>query len=226
MSSENESVAVSIPAGDAVILGELVLPDGAKGVVLFAHGSGSGRGSTRNNLVAGHLRQVGFGTLLVDLLTADEMELDSRTGRLRFDIELLSKRVLAASQWLDTDPRTSGLALGYFGASTGAAAALLAAAELGGKVNAIVSRGGRPDLAIDCLPKVDAPTLLIVGGADVPVIPLNQEALEELRCDKELIVVPSAGHLFEEDGAMEAVSSHATRWFLRYMDPAGEKGKA
>lgn len=226
MSVENGSMAVSIAAGDAVIPGELVLPDGAKGVVLFAHGSGSGRGSTRNNLVAGHLRQAGFGTLLVDLLTADEMELDSRTGRLRFDIELLSKRVLAASQWLETDPRTSGLALGYFGASTGAAAALLAAAELGPKVRAIVSRGGRPDLAIKCLSKVDAPTLLIVGGADVPVIPLNQEALEELRCDKELVVVPSAGHLFEEDGAMEAVSSHATRWFLRYMDAAGEKGKA
>lgn len=226
MSGENESMAVSIAAGDAVLPGDLALPVGAKCVVLFAHGSGSGRGSTRNNLVAGRLRQAGFGTLLADLLTADEMELDSRTGQLRFDIELLSKRVLAASRWLETDPRTVGLALGFFGASTGAAAALLAAAELGPKVRAIVSRGGRPDLAIKCLSKVGAPTLLIVGGADVPIIPLNQEALQELRCDKELVVVPSAGHLFEEDGAMEAVSEHATRWFLRYMDAGGAKGKA
>jgi putative phosphoribosyl transferase len=215
-----ETQGVSIPSGGVVLQGDLTLPAGARGLVVFAHGSGSGRLSPRNRMVARRLQDSGFGTLLFDLLTVGEETLDAITRSLCFDIDFLAARLAAASQWVATQPRTRTLRLGYFGASTGAAAALVAAARHPGLVGAIVSRGGRPDLAGAYLRQIAAPTLLIVGGADSTVIRLNQAALTQLSCDvKELKIVPGATHLFEEPGALEQVADLAGRWFARHLQP-------
>ncbi len=187
------------------------------GVVLFAHGSGSSRHSPRNRYVASVLQQDGFGTLLLDLLTAAEEQVDLDTGDLRFDIDLLGKRLLETTDWLQRTPATRGLSIGYFGASTGAGAALVAAAERPSSIGAVVSRGGRPDLAGPALARVQAPTLLIVGENDRQVIELNREALAKLRCEKHLSIVPGATHLFEEAGTLEEVSRLARNWFLRHL---------
>ena len=206
--------AVEIIANGVRLPGELVLPPDAKGVVLFAHGSGSSRHSPRNIYVAGVLHDGGMGTLLFDLLTAAE----DRDYATRFDIPLLTSRLLAATQWIARESPAAALPVGYFGASTGAAAALAAAAELGKRIGAVVSRGGRPDLAgADMLPRVTAPTLLIVGGRDLAVIPLNREAYSSLSCEKTLHIVPGATHLFEEPGALEQVARAASDWFQRWL---------
>lgn len=203
---------------DAVTLrGLLGIPKDARGVVLFAHGSGSGRLSSRNNFVARALQEAGLATLLIDLLSEEEEHADAGTGHLRFDIPFLSKRLEAATTWLADTADTRSLRVGYFGASTGAAAALVAAAGMPDRVDAVVSRGGRPDLAGEHLAKVTAPTLLIVGSRDVPVIPLNEDAFAQLRCAKKLEVVPGASHLFEEPGTLEVVSRLASSWFARYL---------
>lgn len=209
---------VVVDVGDARLDGVLSVPVAARGVVLFAHGSGSGRTSPRNTLVAHALEDAGLATLLVDLLTTGEQREDARTGLLRFDIDLLGARVLGASKWLHERPVSSALALGYFGASTGAAAALYAASELH-DVFAVVSRGGRPDLARDCLKSVRAPSLLIVGGEDVPIIPLNEEACRLLGSSAKLVVVPGATHLFEEPGALEEVARLSRDWFIDHLPP-------
>ena len=209
-----ERAVVVPPVG---LSGDLVVPAAATGVVVFAHGSGSSRHSERNRFVAGVLQQGGLATLLLDLLTAAEEQVDLRTRRLRFDIELLAGRLVEATDWLHSEPATRGLPIGYFGASTGAGAALVAAAELPALIHAVVSRGGRPDLAGPALPKVKAPTLLIVGGDDHVVIRLNREALGTLRCEKQLTIVPGATHLFEEPGALEQVSTLALNWFGKYL---------
>jgi dienelactone hydrolase len=209
---------VSLPVDDVELIGDLTVPWEAGGVVLFAHGSGSSRLSPRNRYVAAELQSLGLATLLLDLLTPVEEALDERTGgRLRFDVVLLARRLEAASSWLAINPRTRDLRLGYFGASTGTAAALVAAAEWSGEVGAVVSRGGRPDLAGGALRKVRAPTLLVVGGADDTVLTLNRVALEELRCEKHMEVVPGATHLFEEPGALERVAQLAGAWFGRHL---------
>lgn len=191
--------------------------EAAKGIVLFAHGSGSGRFSRRNRYVAGVLEQAGIASLLIDLLTEEEERVDLVTRELRFDIDLLATRVVGATKWLLADSALSKLKIGYFGASTGASAALVAAAELGEDIAAIVSRGGRPDLAGEALANVKAPTLLIVGGNDFVVIDLNKRAMEQMTCQKELVIVPAAGHLFEEPGALAHVAQHATQWFECYL---------
>lgn len=206
---------VTVPAGTVDLDGMLELPATPIGVVLFAHGSGSGRFSPRNNYVAAQLRAAGVATLLLDLLTPQEDALQQN----RFDIALLSRRLHAAATWLGTEPLSAPLPLGLFGASTGAAAALRLAADSGSGVAAVVSRGGRPDLAGAALAQVDAPTLLIVGGEDGVVIDLNRQALAALRCEKELVVVPGAGHLFEEEGKLEQVAALACAWFVRHFDP-------
>ena len=208
---------VQVPAGAVTLEGNLGVPTGAHGVVLFAHGSGSSRHSPRNRYVAGVLREARLATLLMDLLTADEEAIDLQTQRLRFDISLLADRLVGATDWLAQDPATRGLDIGYFGASTGAAAALVAAAERPDAVSAIVSRGGRPDLAGAALARVRAPTLLIVGGNDVPVIGMNQEAMAQLHVETRLEIVPGATHLFEEPGALEEVARLAREWFERYL---------
>ena len=210
---------VLIPVGDETIAGELVIPTHAHGIVLFAHGSGSSRHSPRNRFVAEELHKAGLATLLMDLLTSAEERLDEMTGGgLRFDIGLLAGRLEAASDWVRANPSTHNLSLGYFGASTGAAAALVAAAaEWRGKVRAVVSRGGRPDLAREALSVVRAPTLLIVGGDDRVVIGLNHQALDVLVCEKRLEIVPGATHLFEEPGTLERVAALAVDWFLRHL---------
>lgn len=197
--------------------GNLTIPDGARGIVLFAHGSGSSRHSPRNRFVASELQRDGLATLLIDLLTPDEEEADWRTRRFRFDIGLLAGRLVTVTDWLTQEPDTRNLKIGYFGASTGAAAALVAAAERHDCVGALVSRGGRPDLASAVLPYVKAPTLLIVGGEDGPVIGMNQEALALLSVEKKLVVVPGASHLFEEPGALEKVAHLASDWFHPYL---------
>ena len=205
---------VHIPAGGASVEGMLEIPDAAVGLVLFAHGSGSSRHSPRNNTVAGVLRQAGIGTLLMDLLTPEEDRDYSR----RFDIGLLTQRLLEAARWVGLQESTRTLPLGFFGASTGAAAALEAAARLGEAVRAVVSRGGRPDLASEAaLRKVRAPTLLLVGGHDDGVIDLNQLAYDQLRCEKEMVIVPGATHLFEEPGTLEAVAARAAGWFAAHL---------
>ena len=209
---------VRIPCGDAWLYGDLTLPEGASGVVLFAHGSGSGRHSARNRKVAQSLQQAGIATLLFDLLTAEEDQADSHTSEHRFDMALLTSRLQQATQWAMERPELRQLPLGYFGASTGAAAAIIAAARLGGRISAVVSRGGRPDLAGPvALAAVTAPTLLIVGGADHSVIGLNEQALEQLRCDRQLLIVDGATHLFEERGALERVAELAAAWFLKHL---------
>ena len=208
---------ITISADNVDLYGELEVPIGALGVVLFAHGSGSSRHSPRNQYVARILREAGIGTLLFDLLTHDEEEEDEDTGIFRFDIKLLAKRLLGATLWLDDQPEARGLKFGYFGSSTGGAAALMAAAALGERIAAVVSRGGRPDLAGDALPNVKSPTLLIVGGLDDVVIQLNQQALFKLRCVKELRIVPGATHLFEERGKLEEVAYTSAEWFGYHM---------
>jgi pimeloyl-ACP methyl ester carboxylesterase len=212
-----ETVAVPVDAGAVSLVGDLSLPGVADAVVAFAHGSGSSRSSPRNRYVAGVLNDIGLGTLLIDLLTASEEVLDSRTAELRFDIGLLALRFVGCVDWLATHPDTAGLAIGAFGASTGAAAALCAAAERPSLVSAVVSRGGRPDLAADMLGRVRAPTLLLVGARDPQVLSLNQDALARLNCTAEIVVVPGATHLFEESGTLEAVADHAGRWFRRFL---------
>ncbi|HEV8524851.1 MAG TPA: alpha/beta hydrolase [Terriglobales bacterium] len=211
-----DSQEVVISAGNVELEGELSLPSSPRGVVLFAHGSGSSRHSPRNRYVAGVLQEAGLATLLLDLLTPREEMADLETAALRFDIDLLSTRLIHATEWLEENPDTADLNIGYFGASTGAAAALVAAAELP-QVAAIVSRGGRPDLAGDSLERVQAPTLLIVGGDDVAVLELNREAMRHLHCEKRLEIIPGASHLFEEPGKMEEVARLARMWFEGHL---------
>jgi len=214
MGPSTRTAAVSIQAGGVKLPGLLRLPSDASALILFAHGSGSSRLSPRNTYVAEHLGQAGFGTLLFDLLTEQEEEVDE-TAELRFDIPLLSARLSAATEWTLRQPLLGGLAVGYFAASTGAAAALTAAAQLP-EVAAVVSRGGRPDLAGPALSRVRAATLLIVGGNDPQVLTLNRYALQQLSCETELAVVPGATHLFAEPGALTQVASLATAWFRRH----------
>ena len=208
---------VEIPVGHSWLTGDLMIPADASGLVLFAHGSGSSRNSPRNQFVAALLREAGVGTLLFDLLTPQEELLDIETAELRFDICLLAHRLKAATNWVMNDPQTKEMPIGYFGASTGGGAALVAAAELGDHIKAVVSRGGRPDLAGSALPLVIAPTLLIVGELDYPVITINRTALSQLRCEKRLQIVPGATHLFEEPGRLEEVGYLAADWFAKHF---------
>lgn len=206
-----------IPAGHALLEGELNVPPNAQGVVLFAHGSGSSRHSPRNQFVARVIRDAGCGTLLFDLLTREEEREDDITARLRFDIHLLARRLADATRWVSHQPEGRRLGIGYFGSSTGGSAALVAAADLGTDIGAVVSRGGRPDLASSALPLVKSPTLLIVGGHDDVVIRLNEEAFARLHCEKELKIVPGATHLFEEPGTLDEVARLAAEWFRRHL---------
>jgi pimeloyl-ACP methyl ester carboxylesterase len=210
---------ISIQLDRVKLEGELHLARNAAGLVLFAHGSGSSRHSPRNQFVAQTLQRAGVGTLLFDLLTAEEEEADAFTGHLRFDIKFLARRLVAATRWALDETTTQDLHAGYFGSSTGAAAALVAAAEMGAAITAIVSRGGRPDLAGEALDRVTAPTLLIIGGNDRPVIPLNEKAYEQLHCEKALRIVSGASHLFEEAGALEKVATMASEWFVDHLQP-------
>jgi dienelactone hydrolase len=212
-----EETEVTIPVGKAVVYGNLTVPNGAKGIVLFAHGSGSSRFSTRNTQVAREINAAGIATLLIDLLTQEEEDADEFTGEFRFNIDLLAQRLEHATEWVRKNPDTKSLAIGYFGASTGAAAALIAAAKLSEQVKAIVSRGGRPDLAGQFLPNVKAPTLLIVGGDDTQVIELNEQASTQMRAERKIVVVPGATHLFEEPGKLEEVARLAISWFSTYI---------
>jgi len=216
-----EERLVQVASGSVNLEGNLNVPEAAPGVVLFAHGSGSSRHSPRNRYVAQVLNQAGFATLLIDLLTPDEEAVDRQTGHLRFNINFLAERLIDATQWLAQNLHIHNLRIGYFGASTGAGAALVAAAQRPEAISAIVSRGGRPDLAGASLPNVQAATLLIVGGNDTPVIEMNQQALAQLRVEKKLEIVPGATHLFEEPGALEEVARLAREWFELYL--AGAK---
>lgn len=210
---------VSVALDDATLEGIVAMPSAASGLVIFAHGSGSSRFSSRNNAVAGVLNRVGLATLLFDLLSADENEVDLRTRRLRFDIGLLTRRVVDTVDWAGAQPDLQHLRIGLFGASTGAAAALAAAAARPAKVAAVVSRGGRPDLAGEALAHVRAPTLLIVGGRDTDVIELNRQAASRMSAPRELRIVADATHLFEEPGALEEVAALASEWFLEHLSP-------
>jgi dienelactone hydrolase len=212
---------IQIPVDRASIDGDLVLPPGARGLVLFAHGSGSSRKSSRNRYVAERLHHASLATLLMDLLTPSEERIDLVDARLRFDIPFLAERLRATAAWVAKQKDLASLPVGYFGASTGAAAALVAAAEPRSRVRAIVSRGGRPDLASSALPLVQSPTLLIVGGDDRQVLQLNRQAFDALRCEKRLAVVPGATHLFEEPGALKEVAHLAAGWFCGHLDSAG-----
>ncbi len=211
---------VIVQAGEAPLPGTLAVPEGSLGLILFAHGSGSSRFSPRNCFVARILNKQGLATLLFDLLTAEEEQLDQTTAKLRFDIPLLAKRLTAAVDWAHQRPELQSLPIGLFGASTGAAAALIAAARRPDRVKAVVSRGGRPDLAREALAQVKAPTLLIVGGLDFPVIELNQEAGRLLKTTWRLEIVPGATHLFEEPGTLEEVARLTSEWFCRYLKAA------
>ena len=221
---------VTVPVGETELAGILTLPPDARGAVVFAHGSGSGRLSPRNTAVSDVLVRAGFGTLLIDLLTDEEDAEDRVTARLRFDVELLADRVIGAVDWLDADtaagdprPGLRALPFGCFGASTGASDALVAAAERPGRIAAVVSRGGRPDLAGEALSRVTAPTLLMVGGRDVEVLQLNRQAQAALAGESRIEIVPEAGHLFEEPGALERVAELTLEWFRRHLAvPAGE----
>jgi dienelactone hydrolase len=215
--SAGRAFEAKIAAGPVTLYGELLVPEHAQAVVLFAHGSGSSRHSPRNQFVASTLRAAGLATLLFDLLSAEEEAEDRVTAQLRFDVPLLAERLLQATRWLRAQPEGAEKRLGYFGASTGAAAALVAAAQLPGQVQAVVSRGGRPDLAGPALAQVQAPTLLLVGGNDDVVIELNQQALAQLHCEKQLLIVPGATHLFEEPGTLEEVARLAAAWFQRFL---------
>ena len=209
-----EHLPVMVPVDSIRLEGSLGVPTAAKGIVLFAHGSGSSRRSPRNRYVADMLNEGGLATLLIDLLTEDEQQVDQQTTQLRFDIPFLSKRLVAITDWVEQYREVAGIPIGHFGASTGAAAALMAASELPRVVKAVVSRGGRPDLAGSALPRVQAPTLLIVGGADPVVLDLNRKAMARMRCETNLTIVPGASHLFEEPGALTAVAALALEWFL------------
>jgi putative phosphoribosyl transferase len=212
---------VTVEADEVTLGGTLALPDKAVGIVLFAHGSGSSRHSPRNRYVAQVLQSKGVGTLLFDLLTSEEESIDQYNMALRFDIPFLAKRLVGATEWILRRLDTKALKVGYLGASTGAAAALVAAAALPDTIAVVVSRGGRPDLAEYALGSVRAPTLLIVGGEDVPVIAMNQDALAKLRCpEKKLVIVPGATHLFEEPGTLEQVARLASEWFAAHFTPA------
>lgn len=215
-----EHLTVNVPISGIQLEGVLSTPTSAAGVVLFAHGSGSSRRSPRNRYVADILNESGLATLLIDLLTEDEQQVDMQTAQLRFDIPFLARRLVAITGWLRDRPEVAGLGIGHFGASTGAAAALVAAAELPDRVHAVVSRGGRPDLAGPGLRLVQASTLLIVGGADPVVLELNQRAMALMNCEKDLVIVPGAGHLFEEPGALQNVASLARDWFLNHLHRA------
>jgi len=218
-----EERLVQVPVGAVTLEGNLTLPQDSQSVVLFAHGSGSSRHSPRNRYVARMLNEAKLATLLIDLLTPHEEVIDERTAQLRFDIDLLAERLVDTTDWLSQYPDTKHLRIGYFGASTGAAAALVAAAGRPDQVHAIVSRGGRPDLAGPALPRVRAPTLLIVGGNDVQVIELNRLALAQLRGEKQLVIIPGATHLFEEPGALDKVAWLAREWFQRHLIPAAQR---
>ncbi|MBL8187738.1 MAG: alpha/beta hydrolase [Acidobacteria bacterium] len=211
---------VIISLGSISLRGTLQLPAESSGLILFAHGSGSSRFSPRNRFVAQVMHEAMLGTLLFDLLTPEEETIDLQTRHLRFDIPLLARRLVAVTGWIKNKPETSHLPLGYFGASTGAAAALIAAAELNDEICAVVSRGGRPDLADEALPQVTAPTLLIVGERDDIVIQLNEMALNQLRCVKQLQIIPGATHFFEEPGTLEKVAHLAATWFQRFLCPS------
>src|SRR5436190_9255888 len=208
---------VEIQAGHAVLSGNLTIPDGAVALVLFAHGSGSSRHSPRNQLVARKLNNAGLATLLFDLLTQEEEAVDLRTREHRFNIGLLAERLVRATNWAKQQEETRDLRIGYFGSSTGGAAALVAAAKIPQDVGAVVSRGGRPDLAGEALPKVQAATLLIVGGNDDIVIELNEQARDQMRCKVKLEILPGATHLFEEPGALENVAKLASDWFSLHL---------
>ncbi|MDQ3707298.1 MAG: dienelactone hydrolase family protein [Chloroflexota bacterium] len=223
MDVRGEERVVQVTAGPVTLEGNLVVPPDGIGVVLFAHGSGSSRHSPRNRYVAGVLQEAGLATLLVDLLTQQEEQVDMRTAHLRFDIGMLAERLVWATDWLAQQPETANLRVGYFGASTGGGAALVAAAERPHSVAAVVSRGGRPDLAGPALPRVTAPTLLIVGGNDPIVIQLNQQAEAQMRGEVQLTIVPGASHLFEERGTLEEVARLARDWFLRYLSVSNSK---
>lgn len=208
---------IQIPTQQVTLDGNLNIPDNAQGVVLFAHGSGSSRHSPRNRYVAEVLNTAGFATLLLDLLTPEEEAVDQHTRHLRFDIPFLAQRLLSANDWLNRNPDLKVLKIGYFGASTGAGAALVAAAQHPHNLAAVVSRGGRPDLAGSALPKVSAPTLMIVGGNDVPVIGMNEEAMAKMTAETKLEIVPGATHLFEEPGTLETVAKLASDWFKDHL---------
>ena len=223
--TDRDEGLIHIDAAGVTLEGNLIIPPGANGVVLFAHGSGSSRFSARNHHVAGVLRKQGnLATLLIDLLTAEEELVDTRTAHLRFDIDLLADRLVGTSDWLARE--RAELNIGLFGASTGGGAALVAAARVPDRIKAVVSRGGRPDLAGGALPKVKAPTLLIVGGDDTPVIQMNQEAYDRMTAVKKLIIVPGASHLFEEPGTLEEVARLATDWFKKYLSRSDTSPRA
>jgi dienelactone hydrolase len=226
MQERSDAYSVGIPLRGIFLNGDLVVPPLAEGLVVFAHGSGSSRFSPRNRAVAAELQSAGFATLLLDLLTPSEERWDATTTAIRFDVHLLARRLTAATDWLGSRAETANLAIGYFGASTGAAAALIAAANRQDVVRAIVSRGGRPDLAGPALAKVRAPTLLIVGGDDLPIMDFNRDALEQLRGVTELRVVPHASHLFEEPGALEQVTRLARTWYRRHLSAVSPAGVA
>jgi putative phosphoribosyl transferase len=211
---------VQIHAGRAVLSGTLDIPEGATALVVFAHGSGSSRHSPRNQFVARTLNNAGLATLLFDLLTHEEEAIDTQTRELRFDIQLLAERLVHATKWAKQQEQTRNLRIGYFGSSTGGAAALAAAVEVPQDVVAVVSRGGRPDLAGEALPKVQAPTLLVVGGNDDIVIELNEQARDRIRCEVKLEIIPGATHLFEEPGALEKVAKLASDWFVNHVSGA------
>lgn len=217
---------VRVRSGSVTLDGLLRVPAEPVGLVVFAHGSGSSRLSRRNNFVADVLAENEVASLLFDLLTAEEEGADQYSRELRFDIDLLTDRLIGATEWVHTEPATAEHPVGYFGASTGAAAALGAAAHFGASIRAVVSRGGRPDLAMGALPEVESPTLLIVGGADRPVIGMNREACDRLTCEKEMGIVEGASHLFEEPGALEEVARLATEWFRRHLSPPDRTGAA
>jgi putative phosphoribosyl transferase len=216
---------LKIPAGSVSLDGALTVPDPMSSVVLFAHGSGSSRHSPRNQFVARVLNQAGLATLLFDLLTPEEEAEDMDTARYRFNIDLLAERLVYATGWILEQKQTSHLPIGYFGASTGGGAALVAAAQRPREVSAVVSRGGRPDLAGDLLSRVQAPTLLIVGGRDEVVIELNQQAQREMRCEVKLEIVPGATHLFEEPGTLDRVAKLASNWFLQHTGVGESQGR-
>lgn len=217
MTMNDHECPVTVPTDKVNLDGDLCIPANARGVVLFSHGSGSSRHSPRNRYVAGVLRKAGLATLLIDLLTSDEEADDAFSGKWRFDISLLARRLTGITDWVHTAQDTRHLNLGLFGASTGAAAALITAALRDKVVKAVVSRGGRPDLALPSLDQVKAPTLLIVGGNDFPVIEMNREALARIKTEKRLVIVPGATHLFEEPGALEQVADLAKGWFIRHL---------
>ena len=214
---------VHVSIGSVTLEGNIFIPKNAHGIVLFAHGSGSSRHSPRNKYVAEVLNKSGLATLLIDLLTQEEEKIDDQTAQLRFDIDFLAQRLIGATDWLLKNNETKNLNIGYFGASTGAAAALVAASSDSNVVKAVVSRGGRPDLAGPVLHKVKSPTLLIVGGNDYPVIDMNQEAFDKLKTEKKMVIVPGATHLFEERGTLEVVARLAADWFSIYLTKKGGK---